>query len=120
MIGSIRLSLDQVNLRLTTFNALGDSIVTIGPAVATMRAVKPALAKFLPSASAEFDSMTNTLNDLVVDSLDAGFELDPSSNQETEKILREAAAVASTYTSDKFPSPQQAYSTSQSSSLEDL
>jgi division protein CdvB (Snf7/Vps24/ESCRT-III family) len=60
----------------------------------------------MPEADSELNSMTQTLNGLMMDSL-AGdsFNMESDvSNEETEKILQEASAVAEQQIGDKFPS----------------
>lgn len=104
LVGKLKLSLEQVQLRLSTMNELGDTMVALGPTVALMRSIGPALGKFIPHASTEFETMSNLLGGLMTDSFGGGFELDSSSNEETENILREAAAVAENRIGEKFPS----------------
>ena len=106
MLGNARMSLEQVQLRLTTIHDLGDAMVAIGPAMSTMKGLKSSLGKFMPEADSELNSMTQTLNGLMVDSL-AGdsFNMESStSNEETDKILQEASAVAEQQIGEKFPS----------------
>ena len=60
----------------------------------------------MPEADSELNSMTQTLNGLMMDSL-AGdsFNLESDvSTEETEKILQEASAVAEQQTDERFPS----------------
>ena len=119
MLGNARMSLEQVQLRLTTIHDLGDAMVAIGPAMSTMKGLKSSLGRFMPEADSELNAMTQTLNGLMMDSL-AGdsFSLDTdSSNEETDRILQEASAVAEQQIGDKFPSvPSQTGLSSQSSS----
>ena len=112
MLGNARMSLEQVQLRLTTIHDLGDAMVAIGPAMSTMKGLKTSLGRFMPEADSELNSMTQTLGGLMMDSL-AGdsFNMDSDvSNEETEKILQEASAVAEQQIGDKFPSVPSAVS----------
>jgi len=105
-LGNARMSLEQVQLRLTTIHDLGDAMIAIGPAMSTMKGLKSSLGRFMPEADAELNSMTQTLNGLMMDSL-AGdsFNMESdTSSEETEKILQEASAVAEQQIGDKFPS----------------
>ena len=106
VLGNARNSLEQVQLRLTTIHDLGDAMVAIGPAMSTMRDLKPTMSKFMPEADSELNSMTETLNGLMVDSLSGdSFEMqDSAMNEETNSILQEASAVAEQQTDDRFPS----------------
>ena len=106
MLGNARISLEQVQLRLTTIHDLGDAMVAIGPAMSTMKGLKSSLGRFMPEADSELNSMTQTLNGLMMDSL-AGDSFSPESDissEETDKILQEASAVAEQQIGDKFPS----------------
>ncbi len=106
MLGNARMSLEQVQLRLTTIHDLGDAMVAIGPAMSTMKGLKSSLGRFMPEADAELNSMTQTLNGLMMDSLagDSFTMESEATNEETEKILQEASAVAEQQIGDKFPS----------------
>ena len=106
VLGGARNSLEQVQLRLTTIHDLGDAMIAIGPAMSTMRDLKPTMSKFMPEADSELNSMTETLNGLMVDSLSGdSFEMqDSTMNEETNAILQEASAVAEQQTDASFPS----------------
>ena len=106
VLGGARNSLEQVQLRLTTIHDLGDAMIAIGPAMSTMKELKPTMSKFMPEADSELNSMTETLNGLMVDSLSGdSFEMqDSAMNEETNAILQEASAVAEQQTDASFPS----------------
>ena len=99
VLGGARNSLEQVQLRLTTIHDLGDAMIAIGPAMSTMRDLKPTMSKFMPEADSELNSMTETLNGLMVDSISGdSFDMqDGAMNEETNAILQEACLL---YTSD--------------------
>ncbi len=106
VLGNTRNSIEQVQLRLTTIHDLGDAMVAIGPAMSTMKGLKPTMSKFMPEADSELNSMTETLNGLMTDSL-SGDSLevqDSVMNEETNAILQEAEAVAEQQTDEQFPS----------------
>jgi len=106
VLSNTRNSIEQVQLRLTTIHDLGDAMVAIGPAMSTMKSLKPTMSKFMPEADSELNSMTETLNGLMVDSLSGdSFEMqDSAMNEETNAILQEAEAVAEQQTGENFPS----------------
>ena len=106
MLGGARMSLEQVQLRLSTIHDLGDAMVAIGPAMSTMKGLQSSLGKFMPEADSELNTMTQTLNGLMVASLSGdAFNMESDvSNEETDKILQEASAVAEQQIGDKFPS----------------
>ena len=106
MLGGARMSLEQVQLRLSTIHDLGDAMVAIGPAMSTMKGLQSSLGKFMPEADSELNAMTQTLNGLMVDSISGdSFNMESdASSEETNKILQEASAVAEQQIGDKFPS----------------
>ena len=106
MLGNARTSLEQVQLRLSTIHDLGDAMVSIGPAMSTMKGLKSSLSSFMPEADSELNSMTETLGGLMVDSLSNDtFTMESDVvNEETDAILQEASAVAEQQTDEKFPS----------------
>jgi len=131
VLGNARNSLEQVQLRLTTIHDLGDAMIAIGPAMSTMKELKPTMSKFMPEADSELNTMTETLNGLMVDSLSGdSFEMqDSAMTEETNSILQEAEAVASQQTDEKFPSiptmtptglPSQTQSNTQSNPMDFL
>ncbi len=117
-ISNAKMSLEQVQLRLTTIHDLGDAMIAIGPAMSTMKGLKSSLGRFMPEADSELSSMTQTLSGLMTDSLSGGeFNVEAeATSEETEKILQEASAVAEQQVGDKFPSvPLQPVTSSESS-----
>jgi len=105
MIGNMRLSIEKTQLRLTTANSVGDTIVAMRPAVDTMKVVVPAMSNVMSQASDEIGSMGNMLGDMMPGSIGEDFSSTESgANQETDLILQEAAAVAGTQIGEKFPS----------------
>jgi len=105
MIGKMKLSVEKTQLRLTTANSVGDAIVAMRPAVDTMKVVVPAMSNVMSQASEEVESMGNMLGDMMPGSIgEDSFTDSGASSQETDSILQEAAAVAGTQISEKFPS----------------
>lgn len=106
MLGNCRMALEQIELRLTTFHDLGDTVVTIAPTIGLMKNLRSSLGKFMPEADRELGVMTDMLNGLMMESFsgDSAFGMDQSTNEESERILEEASAVAEASIGDKFPS----------------
>ncbi|MGQ0791919.1 MAG: Snf7 family protein [Nitrosopumilaceae archaeon] len=106
VLGNARMALEQIELRLTTFHDLGDTVVTIMPTIGLMRSLKSSLVKFMPEADQEVNRMTEMLGGLMTDTFsgDSSFGIEPSTSAESDKILQEAAAVAETAVGEKFPS----------------
>lgn len=106
LLGNMRTAVDRTQLRLSMMSTIGDAVVSMQPAMHTMRAVGPVMNKIMPQTSQELESMGNMLGDMMPGSMgDGNFFADSGvSSQETDAILSEAAAVAETQIGNKFPS----------------
>ena len=106
ILGSARIALERIELRLTTFNDLGDTVVTIMPTMGLMKNLKSSLGKVMPGAEQEISQMADMLGGFMTDSFtgDGAFGIDETTSMESDKILQEAAAVAENSTGDLFPS----------------
>ena len=107
VLGNARMAIEQIELRLTTFHDLGDTVVTVMPTIGLMKNMKSSLAKFMPGADQELNNMAEMLGGLMTEtfhSTDASFGADAVMNSDAEKILQEASAVAEQQSGDKFPS----------------
>lgn len=105
MIMHARLALEQIVLRLRTVSELGDVVSTLGPAVSVLRTVKAGMANVFPEAERELGQIGNLLSGIIVDAgqttgLTINFE---SANEDAQKILTEASAVAEQKIKEKFP-----------------
>jgi division protein CdvB (Snf7/Vps24/ESCRT-III family) len=102
------MAIEQIELRLTTFHDLGDTVVTVMPTIGLMKNMKTSLAKFMPGADQELNNMAEMLGGLMTETFhsgtDASFGVDAVVDAESEKIMQEAAAVAEQQSGDKFPS----------------
>ena len=118
VLGNARMAIEQIELRLTTFHDLGDTVVTVMPTIGLMKNMKSSLTKFMPGADQELNNMAEMLGGLMTEtfhSTDASFGGDAVMNSDAEKILQEASAVAEQQSGDKFPSiPDQMSEQSQS------
>jgi len=103
VIGNMKISIEQVKMRLTTVNELGDMMHALGPAMSAMKQIGPALSKFIPEADAEFTAMGDALGGLMSNTFEGSFEGSFDSNEESELILEEASAVAGSQIGEKFP-----------------
>ena len=106
ILGNARMALEQIELRLTTFHDLGDTVVTIMPTIGLMKSLKSSLVKFMPEADQEVNRMTEMLGGLMTETFsgDTSLGVEPSTNAESDKILQEAAAIAESAVNDKLPS----------------
>jgi division protein CdvB (Snf7/Vps24/ESCRT-III family) len=117
ILSGARIALERIELRLTTFNDLGDTVVTIMPTMGLMKNLKSSLGKIMPGAEQEIGQMADMLGGFMTDSFtgDGAFGIDESTNMESDKILQEAAAVAENSTGDLFPSVPTSTATSTTS-----
>ena len=106
IMSNAKMGLERIELRLTTFHDLGDTVVTLMPTIGLMDGLKGSLVKFMPGADQEIGRMTEMLGGLMNEtfsSSDNTFGVEESTNAESDKILSEAAAVAESQSGDKFP-----------------
>ena len=105
VLGNARMALEQIELRLTTANDIGDTVTTIVPTIGLMKNLKTQLGAFMPSADQEITNMADMLGGIMQDTFsgDTSFGVDTVVSEESEGILREAAAVAETSADNKFP-----------------
>lgn len=106
-LGQAKMALEQVSMRLSTIHELGDAMVALGPAMSTIRSLKPSLGRFVPGADAEINNMQNLLGGIMTESLQSsglGVELNTGSGGDIDQIMMEASAVAEQKVTDRFPS----------------
>ncbi len=106
ILSNARIALERIELRLTTTNDIGDTVMTIMPTMGLMKNLKSSLGKIMPGAEQEIGQMADMLGGFMTDSFtgDGAFGIDESTNMESDKILQEAAAVAENSSGDLFPS----------------
>ncbi len=105
-MASVRMQIEQVQLRLTTMHELGDAMVELTPAMDTMKGLQPALGKFMPEADGELAGMAQTLGGMFGESSIGGVfdqQETEAPSGETARILEEAQAMAEVGTGAKFP-----------------
>ncbi|AIC16131.1 Snf7 family protein [Nitrososphaera viennensis] len=106
-LGNAKIAIEQVQMRLSTVHDLGDAMVALGPAMASIKGLKSGLTRFMPGADAEIGNMQNLLSGIMMDSLQGsgmGVELNQGSGSDIDQIMMEASAVAEQRVTDKFPS----------------
>ena len=105
MVTQAKLALEQIVLRLNTITELGDIVVTLTPAMAVIRNVKQGLVGVLPEAESEIGEISGLLSSILVDAgTVGGYSLNfEAANEDAEKILAEASAVAEQRMKDRFP-----------------
>jgi division protein CdvB (Snf7/Vps24/ESCRT-III family) len=105
LIMNARLALDQVALRIRTVSELGDVVAALGPCVGVLRSVSVGMCNVLPEAENELGEIGNMLSGLMFEAgSSGGMSLNFNSvNEDTSRILAEAATVAEQRVSANFP-----------------
>jgi division protein CdvB (Snf7/Vps24/ESCRT-III family) len=102
-----KMGLERIELRLTTFHDLGDTVTTLMPTIGLMNGLKSSLVKFMPGADQEIGRMTEMLGGLMTETFSSSgssFGVEESTNAESDSILAEASAVAESQSGEQFPS----------------
>ena len=105
LVTQAKLALEQIALRLSTVEDLGDVAVVLAPAAGIVRSIKSGLAGVMPEAESELGEINSMLSNILVEAgqlggLTLNFE---AANEEAEKILAEASAVAEQRIKQNFP-----------------
>ncbi|MDP9015354.1 MAG: hypothetical protein M3M87_01155 [Thermoproteota archaeon] len=106
-LGQAKMAFEQVSMRLSTIHDMGDIMVALGPAITSIKSLKPGLGRFVPGADSEINTMQSLLNGIMMDSLQGsstGIEINTGSGNDIDQIMMEASAVAEQKMNDKFPS----------------
>jgi division protein CdvB (Snf7/Vps24/ESCRT-III family) len=106
-LGQAKMAFEQVSMRLSTIHDMGDIMLALGPAITSIKSLKPGLGRFVPGADSEINTMQTLLNGLMMESLQGsgpGIEINAGSGSDIDQIMMEASAVAEQKMSDKFPS----------------
>src|SRR5881397_2565550 len=96
-LGNAKMALEQVSMRLSTIHDMGDAMVALGPAISSIKSLKPSLGRFVPGADSEINNMQTLLSGIMMESLQssgAGVELNTGSGGDIDQIMMEASAVA--------------------------
>ena len=100
-----RLSLEKMEIRLSMYSDLGDTVSTIMPITQLMRGLGSSLGRFVPNADTEINQMAEMLNGFMSNTLEGdAFESNQVAGEEIDSIMEQAAAVASESAGSKLPS----------------
>jgi len=104
MVTQSKLALEQIVLRLNTVTELGDVVQTLAPATSIVRSLREGLSGVMPEAEGEMGEISGLLSGILVDAGSvSGSSLNfETANEEAERAMAEAAAVAESRMS-KFP-----------------
>ena len=105
MVTQAQLAMEQISLRLGTITDLGEIASTLAPAVSVIKNMKEGLSLALPEADKEISEISGLLSSVLVDaSTTGGFSLNfAAANEDAQKVLEEAAAVAEQRMKESFP-----------------
>ena len=118
-IGSAKLSMEQIKLRLSTVSELGDIVVTLSPCMSLIKGLAPSISALMPQMHSSMENLTSTLGDMITDSSITNESITPTyqGNEETEAILKDAHNVLEGRTLSSIPEPpitlSENYSTSE-------
>ena len=108
IMSNAKMGLERIELRLTTFHDLGDTVTTLMPTIGLMNGLKSSLVKFMPGADQEIGRMTEMLGGLMTETFSSSesssFGVSEATTAESASILAEAAAVAESQSGEQFPS----------------
>lgn len=104
-ISQLKMSLEQVHMRLESTIDIGDALTALKPAVGSLSKVKTGLTGLMPNVDTELGEISDILSDIMVSAnstSDVGIALNPSGG-EVNNILAEASIVAEQRVTDNFP-----------------
>jgi len=106
-IGSAKLSMEQIKLRLSTVSELGDIVVTLSPCMSLIKGLVPSISTLMPQMHSSMENLTSTLGDMITDSslTQESMTTTYQGNEETEAILKEAHDVLEGRTLSSIPEP---------------
>ncbi len=100
-----KIALEQITTRLQTVTEMGDFAATIAPAIGVIRTVRTTLVDAVPDAQSALGDIGSQLNSIMSDVgqiTGANFFLGEP-NEDAQKILAEAGAIAEKRMSESFP-----------------
>ncbi len=105
VIMQTRLALEQIILRLRTVMDFGDAVGTLAPTVNVLHSLKNGMSGIIPAAEREFGEIGDLLQGIIIDSgQESGFNINlEATNEDSQRILREAAAAAEKKISRQLP-----------------
>ena len=104
-ISQLKMSLEQVHMRLESTIDIGDALTALKPAVGTLSKVKTGLTGLMPNVDTELGEISDVFSDIMVNAnstSDIGFALNPSGG-DMNNIIAEASIVAEQRVTDNFP-----------------
>ena len=105
MVTQAQLAMEQISLRLNTITDLGEIANTLAPAVSVIKNMKDGLRLAMPEVDKEISEISGLLSTVLVDaSTTGGLNLNfDAANEDAQKVLEEASAVAEQRMKESFP-----------------
>jgi division protein CdvB (Snf7/Vps24/ESCRT-III family) len=100
-----QLALEQTVLRLRTVVDFGDAVSSLAPTMNVLRSIRSGLTDILPAAERELGEIGDILQGVIIDSKQ-GDELNinvEAANEDSQKILKEAASAVERKISKELP-----------------
>ena len=106
-IGSAKLAMEQVQLRLNTISELGDIVVTLSPCMSLIKGLAPSISNIMPNLSTTMQDLSSMLGNMMSDS---SFTTEPvftpnQSSGDIDAILNEAHDILEGKTKSSMPEP---------------
>ena len=121
-ISQLKMSLEQVHMRLESTIDIGDALTALKPAVGTLSKVKTGLTGLMPNVDTELGEINDVFSDIMVNAnstSDIGFAMNPSGG-DVNNIIAEASIVAEQRVTDNFPDvPMGTFNRNSRSSIEE-
>jgi len=106
MISQVKMSVEQIQLRLESTIDIGDVMTSIGPAVGALTRVRSGMSGVMSEVDTELVEVDRAFSDIImnVGSIDnnASFTFD-AGGEDVDRILVEASAVAEQRMNENFP-----------------
>ena len=106
MISQVKMSVEQIQLRLESTIDIGDVMTSIGPAVGALTRVRSGMSGVMSEVDTELVEVDRSFSDIImnVGSIDnnASFTFD-AGGEDVDRILVEASAVAEQRMNENFP-----------------
>jgi len=105
LVTQSKVALEQISVRLQTVTDIGDFAATISPAIGVVRTVRRTLGEAVPDAQDTLGEIGAQLNSIMLDVGEitgTSFSLGEP-NEDAQKILAEAAAIAEKRVNESFP-----------------
>jgi len=118
-ISQLKITLEQIQMRLESTLDIGDVMVSIGPAMGALTRVKSGLSSVMPEVDTELGEINGVFRDIMTNAgsmSNNSFTFD-ASGEDVDRILAEAGAVAESRVNASFPDiPTGSFSSSSNNS----